>query len=93
MTPAIGAILITYIKVSPLLILLYRPHGSYFASQRVLGIFFGVGGDIRKLVFECCPLDVLASFSQTSWLCRAAVQEYLNGRLHLFLTPFVFYGQ
>ena len=58
-----------------------------------LEFFFGVGGDIRKLVFECCPLYVLASFGQTSWLCRAAVQEYLNGRLHLFLTPFVHYGQ
>ena len=37
--------------------------------------FFGVGGNIRKFVFECCSLDILTSFGQTSWLCHVAIQS------------------
>ncbi|EDR11719.1 uncharacterized protein LACBIDRAFT_324472 [Laccaria bicolor S238N-H82] len=53
--------------------------------------FFGEGRDVRTLVFECCSLDVLASFSQASWSCRAVVQEYLKQRLYFFLSPFIAY--
>ena len=68
MTPYIGAVLFTYIKVFFNLILLYYPHASYPASQWILGIFFWCRGGQECLAsFNDCIHWMFAPAYHFTW--------------------------